>query len=502
MTMKHNEIILDLPEWKDLPNEAEAAVRWSMTTLPARWGPLTTGAETWSVGQVRKALEGVAEFCGVVVEGVLSSLLEQVEGLPEGWIMDPRSADAAKAWGWGHDKGSKLCRASGLLLAAVEGIIPGWTDFDASRHALEKAGGAAAWVGEDGEPSLALKVLTSAVAEAWSTRSKRLRAMPAPTLHPVAFSAIAASRAEMATADVAHVLARAGRSKGIGEVAGLIVPADGLDDITAAKTLSLAASLCRLTHAQWSRWEQDYSRVAVPMSALQGSGLITDRRDKHGLDSEEQALDLFRSLASARVTGLGHLIEPESIHVVSEDSGGRPGRFVVARVGDPLCPFGVIDWYKSKGLTMPDGLRYYGAAFDPAWTPLVGNKQTYAIQRAAFATGLGQWLMARREEYADRKGVKLDTLPAVLKGLGLYIRSHASLVDKFMDALRTPPVQPILEGPRSALLVPIEPGSDIYKLGDGHPDYIAAHHMLVDAAGAAQRKKRSKAIEAKRRKGA
>jgi hypothetical protein len=172
--------------------------------------------------------------------------------------------------------------------------------------------------------------------------------------------------------------------------------------------------------------------------------------------------------------------------------------YVVMRIGDPLIPYGVTNWFTKNGLKLPDVLKFHAAALDPNWAPLVGNRRTYSLQRAAYIV-IPQWLMAHRAEYAG-EGVPLETLDQILKALGLYERSHASLVANVKEALMQAPEQPALDGPKSALLVGVEGRPGLVTLGKGHPEYLGLHDQLLDAAGAGARRKKREAIRAKKRR--
>lgn len=130
-----------------------------------------------------------------------------------------------------------------------------------------------------------------------------------------------------------------------------------------------------------------------------------------------------------------------------------------------------------RGFAIPRELAWYGPVLNPAWAPLTGNARTARTQRLAFAVGAGQWLVSRREEYAERGGVRLDTLRPYLQSMGLYHRSHASLANDVSEQWRTTPGQPPLPGlgPTGPLLVPTKVDG-VYQLG---PDYKAQEALVI-----------------------
>ena len=180
---------------------------------------------------------------------------------------------------------------------------------------------------------------------------------------------------------------------------------------------------------------------------------------------------------------------------VQPKGGGRPAKARVVHVGAPLAPHCIENVYLQAGVTLPGELRWYSPVLPPANAPLVGDHRTRERQRAAFALGLGAVLIERREEYADRGGVRLADLRRPLERLGIYHRSHKSLVDDVLGAWRTEPTRPLLpELPTGAVLVETARGSGIYRLG---PDYPEAERMIL---GAAERSSQGRARQRARKR--
>jgi len=386
-----------------------------------------------------------------------------------------------------------------LLAAGLEVLrreYAQWPELAELTAKLEEKGAVRSVLALPGRASRLARAMTFAAV--WRlNEDKRRKAMPTPTIHPVAVAGLAALRPRVTFRGAASALAISGRDRGGDDIAGLIMPSavELGDDSTAGRAYALAGVICRRVHEQCFRGEQDYARVALTASGLQSAGVV--QKDLRGDERDAAVVELLEALASVRVKGLGALIDADSIDLTWEvlgPSGGRPSRVIVVRAGDALCPFGVLDWYRRERIVPPDGLRFWGPVFEPAWTPLCGTYLTRPVQAAAYTVGLGQWLMSRRQEYAERGGVKLDTLDKVLRGLGMYVRTHSSLVDRVKDEWRTTPLQPVLGGPTSAVLVETSPGSGLWKLGDGHPEYRAAHRMLMEAVEVASRKKRKAAM--------
>ena len=166
---------------------------------------------------------------------------------------------------------------------------------------------------------------------------------------------------------------------------------------------------------------------------------------------------------------------------IQPPGGGRPATARVVHVGLPLAPHSIERVYLQAGVTLPSELRWYSPVLPPANAPLVGDHRTRERQRAAFALGLGAVLIERREEYADRGGGRLSDLRRPLARLGIYHRSHKSLVDDVLGAWLTEPSRPLLpELPTAPVLIETTAGGGIYRLG---PDYGDAHQMILGAAG-------------------
>jgi len=535
--------------------EVGPAVQYVLVNDAAAWGAVTKGAaarravtkgaEAWALRQVKEELERII---GLVSTGVLGSATAAVDGLSDDarakaaeenealqaeWVEEqgPKGLAFAEidaltfadvwiqsfAWPWDRDEGAHLCRASMLVIDAAKRIAPGWDGLAKWQKHLAESDGPAAWECTDERPSLALVVLVSAAAWTWREDKRRAK-MPTATLHPLAAAAAAATlNKEGDFYRSVNSLVKGGRSRGLEPVASLVVSSQiTLSDVDTAKALTVCVMLSRLGHAQWVKWTDDYSRVAVPIKALHAAGVVTDgkkrdgkkrdeekrdgkkrdgkKRDEEKRDDEKrspetQALELFHALSKVEVTGLGHLIVPGSINIVSQSTGGRPARFVVARLGDPLVPYGVIDWFDRMELEVPDGLAFWAAALNPEWASMVGQKKSFAAQRAAYAAVVPQWLMAQKHEYA-KGGVALATLGPVLKAFGLL------LPDSWIKGLLVPPKQLVPGGPTSALLVEVKGRPGLVTLGDGHPEYKAFDARLLNAAGAGKRKAAAMAAKA------
>lgn len=319
-------------------------------------------------------------------------------------------------------------------------------------------------------------------------REERARKVPVASMHGL-------------TAAVAMGLGRAGDTPTLrGQAAGIVAYApdawaellavlgtDGQPDArraTVGDTAGVVAAwLARVVHRQWLADSRTADKVEIvaskAMLASMGLGLV-DRP----AEVLEAALSL---LAGVRLMGGADDKQPGSGRLVLDyfkaprtepgEKGGRPSSVYVVTVGWPLKPTMLEALAAERGFTIPRELAFYGPVLDAAWAPLTGNTRTAAAQRLAFAVGAGQWLVSRREEYAERGGVRLDTLRPFLQSMGLYHRSHASLADDVAVEWRTAPAQTKLPGlgPKGPLLVPAKV-EGVYRLG---PDYKAQEALVL-----------------------
>jgi hypothetical protein len=96
----------------------------------------------------------------------------------------------------------------------------------------------------------------------------------------------------------------------------------------------------------------------------------------------------------------------------------------------------------------------------------------------ASAARLGAALVPLREEYSA-VGIRLEDLRRPLVDLGLYHRTHASLIDDVLGAWIARPQRELLpDMPKQPLLVEVG-DTERYRLG---PDYPGADAMLRGAA--------------------
>lgn len=291
---------------------------------------------------------------------------------------------------------------------------------------------------------------------------------------------------------MAHSLTAAPRAESIIEDRGAIVFADrnwrytappaALADVARGALVeearrAVATVAAYLAIAAWrqlrsgvERW--DYVPISAGRDALRGT---------FGADLTEANLDAaLEWLQEFYVCGLP-CVAGVYAEKVQPKGGGRPAKARVVHVGLPLAPHSIERVYLQAGVTLPSELRWYSPVLPPANTPLVGDHRTHERQRAAFTLGLGAVLIERRGEYADRGGVRLSDLRRPLMRLGIYYRTHKSLVDDVLGAWLTEPSPPLLpELPTAPVLIETTPGSGLYRLG---PDYVDAHQMILGAAG-------------------
>jgi hypothetical protein len=175
-------------------------------------------------------------------------------------------------------------------------------------------------------------------------------------------------------------------------------------------------------------------------------------------------------------------------------TGGRPPKpGYVVEVGYPLAPFAanrLADTFTAHGMAPPPSLGFYFPVLSVEAAPGPAPRSygpTHRRQLDAYCMALPLVLAEKREEYAER-GIKLGDLRAPLRAVGIYHRSNTSLFDNLCDVWTAAP-QPDLFGHRNEpVLVPVESGSDRYRLG---PDYADADGMIVDAAGFTEQKRRA-----------
>jgi hypothetical protein len=255
----------------------------------------------------------------------------------------------------------------------------------------------------------------------------------------------------------------------------------------------LVVHLARKVWKQWKAGKQDYQRVRLAIGRHGRPVGIGDRIDM---------VQLLNMLQKVKAGGMRLVVEG-SVNVVV-GLGQKGGPEVELLVGDPLCPYGVTAWRQREGITLPSALNYNGAVLDPDWAPLVpgSDTRTRALQMACYSIGPLAYAMSRREEYAEKGGVTFDGLPPLLRamGLSLYKRTHSDLNERVIDAWKTPPTQLVLGRPTTALWVPVEGDPKRWRLSDGHPDYVAAHDMILDASEVPAKRRKLEAIKRRLKK--
>lgn len=308
-------------------------------------------------------------------------------------------------------------------------------------------------------------------------REERVRKVPVPSMSGLMAAAVAG-------------LGRQGETPTLrGQAAGIVAYEPGawvrLAEADGDTAGVLAAWLARVAHRQWLEGVGQPDRVEVVASreSLKKMGLGGDT-SRSPAEVLEAALALLASVRlmgndGDKQKGTGHLV----LDVLRADKrapsekGGRPSSVYVVSLGWPLIPTQLEALAAERGFTIPRELVWYGPVLEPAWAPLTGNTRTQRTQCLAYSVGAGQWLVSRREEYAELGGVRLDTLRPFLQSMGLYHRSHASLADDVAAQWRTAPPQPKLPGfgPKGPLLVPTKVDG-VYRLG---PDYKAQEALVI-----------------------
>jgi hypothetical protein len=315
---------------------------------------------------------------------------------------------------------------------------------------------------------------------------ERRRLVPVPTVHPaVAMTTLmgAAATRVQRSADGAVTFGGDDWTGTLPPSAAVYVAesALGLDQRCGGRVIGgLVAWLARNV---WERWQGAEDRFDyVPMPA--GRNELRDR--VLGFEVTEDEVD--RALEWLMAERIGGLPVVSAVHAEehSGERGGRPRKSRVVQVGAPLAPMGLASVFKAAGAAVPSELRFYGFVLDPLQAPLIGYRPTYARQRDAYSLFLGLHLMRRREEYADRGGVRLEqaTWRAALKQLGIYHRTHQSLADDVLEAYLKPRGELWAQGP---VLVEATAGSGVYRLG---PDYADQHEAILAAAGVSRKQRR------------
>lgn len=332
------------------------------------------------------------------------------------------------------------------------------------------------WLHEDSHPRIYDYLAWALWEDVLRPQFEREERLLAPAL-PVwlARTIVAAPRAKSITTERGAVVLTDGDWRYTAPPAALADVARGAlseDARRAAATLAayLALAAWRQLRAGVERW--DYVPIPAARNAL---------RAVFGADLEERELDAALEWLSGFCVHGWPCVAGVHAEKTQPPGGGRPAKGRVVHVGLPLAPHSIENVYIQAGVTLPGELRWYSPVLPPANAPLVGDHRTRERQRAAFALGLGAVLIDRREEYADRGGVRLNDLRRPLMKLGIYYRSHKSLVDDLLGAWLREPKSPLLpEMPTAPVLVETTPGAGIYRLG---PDYPDAERMILDAAG-------------------
>ena len=309
-----------------------------------------------------------------------------------------------------------------------------------------------------------------------AARAARLERVPVPTMHALTARVAmglptGGNTAELRTRAPGIVAFEAGEWARLGGAAGV-----------------LAAVLAQRGHRQWVEGSRTADKVEILASKEELARMGLGNHDRPG----ETLAQLLELLSSCRLVAAG---DPGNLSgalvldwFVAErpraGKAGRPSSVYVVTVGWPLMPTYTEAFAAERKLVLPRELRFYGPVLDPATCVLAGNRRTYQAQRLAWSIGAGQWLVSRREEYAERGGVQLDTLRPFLTGMGLYHRSHASLADEVGEAWRRKPVQLELGGPKEPLLVPT--GDGLFRLG---PDYKEQEKLILAGADLTDRKR-------------
>ena len=356
------------------------------------------------------------------------------------------------------------------------------------------------WWAEDGPSGFGYELRwPRALASELHRRNMRLR----PGLPPSLATVILRSRVEQPEQTDTGLVHRA--EDGTIHSAGALVRLTqrALESTAPHGVVPMAAYLATVAYEQRRRGlsEADSRRVIIP-------SLSRDELRRFGLETEAQLKTCLEWLQSVRfgpdswpcVTGHGPGMPTKS----TAKGGRRAAPGYVVEVGYPLAPFAVSKLkalYEANGWRVPTELSFYAPVLPLELYPgpAPGSYlRTHSRQRDAYCMALPLVLMERREEYAAR-GVRLDELRGPLKNVGIYERSHASLVENLCDTWRAdPPLALPGMGRTAPVLVPVEldagHGSDTrYRLG---PDFEHADSMIRDAAEITERKSRAGRIGA------
>jgi hypothetical protein len=442
---------------------------------PDDWGDRRDGAQAWAVKAVCEALYAA---WGALSAHMLDALVAT-------------KPDPLEAWReWFGLEGVEA------VVKAAQEMCPTWPSAEKARALLTETGWGA-W--SRGDPPAVLVVLSSAAACEWG----RMKAGNVPWVHPLTLAPLARRPAKGGGTEGVPLqeLVSARHPKGqvrmgIDALAKVWLP-DEMPDYpetywTAA--MVLVVHLARKVWKQWKTGRQDYQRVRLAIGRNGRPVGIGDRIDMWRL------LDM---LTQVKAGGMRLVTEGTVNVIVGVNVKGGPE--VELMVGDPLCPYGVTEWRKTEGIKLPSALNYNGAVLDPAWAPLVpgSDNRTLGVRVTAYSIGALAYGMSRREEYAEKGGVTFDGLPTLLRamGLSLYKRTHSDLNERVIDAWKTPPTQLELGRPTTALWVPVEGDTKRWRLSDGHPEYVAAHEMILDASGVPARRRKQEAINQRSRQG-
>ena len=478
-----------------LEKDADAG---SLMGLPWALSAVRAGAGELAVEQWRDVGELVART-GETVQAFL-----EAKGLADGWVGSLLDENARPLQ-------TEELDADMRAMLAIDGGVHGLLVFDALLAGL---------LDKLGQPTWATKVratTTEERGERWRLGAVRgagetvFRAVWAGILEGRARAAketealeerrrkVPVASMHALPAAVAMAGARATETPGSlalrGPAAGIVVfenPERWREVGDAAATL--ASWLAEVAHRQWLAGVATWQLVAVPANArtLARLGVLSDAKRP-----EAELAELLEALTTVRIglssdneqranTGRFVLDYLPSETRWTTEKGGRTWVEYVVTVGWPLAPLQLEGAMAERGLDIPRELSFYGPLFNPQWVPVTGYRKTHRVQRLAGAVGLGQWLVSRREEYAALGGVRLDTARPYFQRMGLYHRSHASLVEDVLG-LWTKPLEVsqrhlALEGepaaPSGAMLVPTKVDG-VYRLG---PDYKAQEALILDGA--------------------
>jgi len=345
------------------------------------------------------------------------------------------------------------------------------------------------WVGPDPKACLVVLKVVWGLIKAERERAKkeaeqraeRQRKVPVPSMHGLTARVVTGLGRQLDTSALR------------GLAAGIVAPPEPGRWVQLSETAGdtagvLAAWLATQAHRQWVAGGFEMAdRVEVVASKEE---LVRMGLSSHGGSPVAVLEEALALLESTRLMGGADDKQPGSGRLVLDyfqaakprvsPKGGRPSAVYIVTVGWPLMPLRLEALAAERGFTVPRELAWYGPVLNPAWAPLTGNNRTHRTQRLAFAVGAGQWLVSRREEYAELGGVRLDTLRPFLQSMGLYHRSHASLAEDVAERWRLPAGQPPLPslGPAGPLLVATQM-EGVYRLG---PDYRAQEALVLHNA--------------------